>query len=142
MSAPIRVLAAVIGRDGRYLLGLRPAGKRHAGCWEFPGGKVEAGESDRDAMARELREELGVDLQRLGPELGARRDGSSPFEIVFVRVDIAGDPQALEHEALAWVAPSQFGEYRLAESDQWCASQLRDYAPAGAAGPRKSRRKA
>ena len=121
MAERVRVLAAVICRNDRYLLALRPAGKRHAGYWEFPGGKVEPDERDIDAMARELREELGVTLHALGQERGAFRDGESEFEITFIDVTIIGEPSALEHAALAWVAVHEFGAYTLAPSDAECA---------------------
>jgi 8-oxo-dGTP diphosphatase len=121
---PIRVLAAVITRDERWLLGLRPYGKRHAGRWEFPGGKVEPGESDHDAMARELREELGLTLVALGAERCVRRDGASPFVITFVDAVVTGTPVPHEHVALAWVAAHEFAEYALAPSDLACAEAL------------------
>lgn len=124
MSATVRVLAAVIVRDGRYLLGLRPEGKRHAGQWEFPGGKVEAGESDHDALARELREELGVTLVALGAERFVQRDGESVFEITFVDAIIDGEPQAMEHERIAWIAVSELALYSLAPSDHAFAQTL------------------
>lgn len=135
MTPLVRVLAAVIHRDGRYLLALRPVGKRHAGRWEFPGGKVEAGESDHHAMARELREELDVALVSLGRELCTRRDGDSVFEIVFVDVHIAGEPRALEHVALAWVAPHELSRYPLAPSDVVCAEVLTGAPVAPAIAP-------
>ncbi len=124
MSPLVRVLAAVLHREGRYLLALRPFGKRHAGRWEFPGGKVEPGESDHDAMARELREELDVTLTSLGRELCTRRDGESVFEITFVEAHIAGEPRAVEHVAIAWVQPSEMSRYPLAPSDVMCAELL------------------
>jgi 8-oxo-dGTP diphosphatase len=123
-SGTTRVLAALIVRDGRWLLGLRPYGKRHAGWWEFPGGKVEPGESDADAMARELREELDLTLVSLGAERVVQRDGDSPFEITFVEVEVTGTPRALEHAALAWVAAEEFARYPLAPSDLACARVL------------------
>lgn len=123
-SATTRVLAALIARDGRWLLGLRPYDKRHAGCWEFPGGKVEPGESDAEAMARELREELDLTLVSLGAERFVQRDGDSPFEITFVEVDVAGTPRALEHVALAWVSAEEFAHHPLAPSDLACARVL------------------
>lgn len=122
--ATTRVLAALIVRDGRWLLGLRPHGKRHAGCWEFPGGKVEPGESDADAMARELREELDLTLVALGAERFVQRDGESPFEITFVEVEVTGTPRALEHVALAWVPAEALPSYALAPSDLACARAL------------------
>ncbi len=124
MSATVRVLAAVIVRHEQYLLGLRPAGKRHAGQWEFPGGKVEAGESDYDALARELREELGVTLVALGAERFVQRDGASVFEITFVDAEIDGEPHAMEHEQLAWIAAHELLTYPLAPSDHAFAQTL------------------
>jgi mutator protein MutT len=129
MPIPIRVLAAVIAHDDRWLLGLRPHGKRHAGRWEFPGGKVEAGESDHEALARELREELGLTLVSLGAERCVQRDGDSPFTIVFVDAHVTGTPTPHEHVALAWVAAHEFVEYALAPSDLTCAAVLADGTP-------------
>ena len=124
MPATIRVLAAVIERDGRYLLAQRPAHKRHGSHWEFPGGKVEPGESDFDALFRELQEELGVTLRTLGRVWCTHRDGDSAFEITFLDAHIDGEPQALEHDALVWAAASQLGSYALAPSDALCAAEL------------------
>ncbi len=120
----IRVLAAVISRDGRYLLAKRPANKRHGGDWEFPGGKVEAGESDFEALSRELHEELGVTLRTLGRVWCTHRDGDSAFEIAFVEAHIDGEPQAFEHDAIAWVAGMELATYELAPSDVLCAATL------------------
>jgi len=124
MPVTTRVLAALIARDDRWLLGLRPSEKRHAGRWEFPGGKVEPGESDAEAMARELREELDLTLVALGAERFVQRDGDSPFEITFVEVEVTGTPRALEHVALAWVSAEEFVSYPLAPSDLACARLL------------------
>jgi mutator protein MutT len=126
VSSPstIRVLAALLQRDGRWLIGQRPAHKRHGGHWEFPGGKVEPGETDAEAMARELREELGLELVSLGTERCVVHDAGSPFEIAFVEVEARGVPVAHEHSALAWVSAHQFGSYALAPSDVICAGVL------------------
>lgn len=126
MTLPIRVLAALLHRDGRWLLGRRPVHKRHGGLWEFPGGKVEPGEDDRTAMARELREELGLTLTTLGAERCVVHDVGSPFQIVFLDAEADGEPVAHEHEALAWVALHEFDAYALAPSDAACVRQLRD----------------
>lgn len=114
---PIRVVAAIIERHGRLLVCRRPEHKRHGGLWEFPGGKVEPGESHADALRRELREELAVEVVDVGEVVFSRADPGSPFVIDFVPVTIEGEPRALEHSALAWVAPEGLGDYALAPSD-------------------------
>ncbi|MBZ0091824.1 MAG: NUDIX domain-containing protein, partial [Sulfuricellaceae bacterium] len=73
MSNEIDVVAAVLQRpDGSFLLAQRPADKVYAGYWEFPGGKIEAGESAPAALARELHEELGIEVKRAYPWLTRR----------------------------------------------------------------------
>lgn len=114
----IRVLAAVVRRGDEYLVCRRPLHKRHGGLWEFPGGKCEVGETDEDAARRELAEELGVEVECVGPQLFAVRDPSSPFLIAFVPVVILGEPACLEHTALRWGTPESLIELELAPSDR------------------------
>ncbi len=123
-DALIRVLAAVLCRDGRYLIARRSTAARHGGLWEFPGGKVEPGETDDAALARELREELGLEHTRSGAVLFERRDPGSPYLIVFVAVETDESPVAREHEALAWATPAQLAAYPLAPSDAAFAAHL------------------
>lgn len=113
-----RVLAAVVERDGCLLLARRPPGKRHAGLWEFPGGKFLPGETPLEAARRELAEELGVDAVGIGALLWAAPDPGSPFVVEFYGVEIHGEPSALEHDALAWVKPEELPHYKLAPSDR------------------------
>ena len=108
-----RVLAAVIQRDGRFLLCRRPAQKRHGGLWEFPGGKLLASETHADAARRELAEELGVEVCRTGRALFSAPDPGSEFLIEFVGVDIDGEPQMCEHQALAWVPVERLADYPM-----------------------------
>ncbi len=117
-AAPVRVLAAVMERDGRFLLGRRPPHKRHGGLWEFPGGKVHEGESDAAAAARELREELGLEVAAVGRTLFTTRDPDSPFLLAFVEVTTTGEPRALEHEALFWAAPNEMAALPMAPGDR------------------------
>jgi mutator protein MutT len=114
----VRVIAAVIARGDKLLVCQRPPHKRHGGLWEFPGGKVEPGESDEHAARRELHEELGVDVLRAGaPELEIH-DPGSPFLIVFVPVEIAGEPTCHEHTGLTWGTPAELSALPLAPSDR------------------------
>ena len=113
----IRVLAAVIHEGGQYLVCRRPPHKRHGGLWEFPGGKLEPGESDLDAAQRELREELDVQVTGIGSPLLVVRDPGSPFEIAFVEVHISGTPVCREHTELSWRSPSELSALPLAPSD-------------------------
>lgn len=101
----VEVAAAVILRaDGAFLLARRPAGKVYAGWWEFPGGKVEAGEPAAEALARELHEELGIDVRRAWPWL--TRVFTYPHATVrlnFFRVTLwDGEPRGREGQVLAW----------------------------------------
>ncbi len=103
------VAAAVLVRDdGReYLLAQRPPGKVYAGYWEFPGGKVEPGESVRAALDRELNEELGIEVQAATPWLTRRHVyPHATVRLHFWRVTAwAGELRALEHSEIRWVKP-------------------------------------
>jgi 8-oxo-dGTP diphosphatase len=121
MQAPVDVVCAVIRRGGEVLIARRPAGKRLAGLWEFPGGKLEPGELPETALHRELLEELGcrvVELQP-GPEIVHPYPWCTVRMFAFAcRLDSVGpEPLALEHEALAWVAPERLTEFALAPAD-------------------------
>jgi 8-oxo-dGTP diphosphatase len=104
-TTPVEVVAAVIERpDGRFLLAQRPAGKVYAGYWEFPGGKVEPGEPLAAALARELHEELGIEVEIADPWIV--RIYTYPHAKVrlnFFRVRAwHGDPHGKERQQLAW----------------------------------------
>ena len=118
-----RVVAAVIEQGGRLLLCRRPAGKRHAGLWEFPGGKLLPGESIPEGARRELAEELAVEVLSVGEQLFELPDPGSPFVVEFYPVEIAGEPVALEHEALIWVEPEDLAALDLAPSDRAFAAR-------------------
>ncbi len=104
-TAPVEVVAAVIERpDGSFLLAQRPAGKVYAGYWEFPGGKVEPGEPLATALARELHEELGIDVERAYPWIV--QTFTYPHATVrlnFFRVRAwRGEPHGKEDQQLSW----------------------------------------
>jgi 8-oxo-dGTP diphosphatase len=112
------VVAAAIERDGRYLAARRTKPDWAAGRWEFPGGKVEPGESEGDALVREIREELGVEIA-----VGARVPGEWPLHDdlvlhLYVATLTDGEPQPLDHhDELRWLAPADFGDVEWLESD-------------------------
>jgi 8-oxo-dGTP diphosphatase len=110
-SPVVRVAAAVIVRpDGQVLLAQRPQGKHYAGYWEFPGGKLEPGESAAAALVREVREELGIEVTRAAPWL--TQEFVYPHahvELNFFRVfEWRGDPVGHDGQAFAWQAPGRF----------------------------------
>ena len=113
-----RVIACVIRRPDGYLVCQRPSHKRHGGLWEFPGGKVEPDESDQHAAARELREELDVELIEAAPAVFEARDPESPYVIAFVPVEIRGQPKCLEHSAIASGTPGDLLKLPLAPGDR------------------------
>lgn len=114
---PIPVVAAVVRRRKRYLVALRPDGKRHGGLWEFPGGKVRDGESPRDALQRELTEELGVGVASTGALLFQARDPGSPYLIRFVETSVDGEPRAVEHADVRWASRPELADMALAPAD-------------------------
>ena len=115
---PIRVIAAVVSRGDQLLVCQRPVHKRHGGLWEFPGGKCEPGEADSDAISRELREELGIDVLAVGAEEFAIDDPGSPFRIAFLPVTTTGEPICHEHSALRWGTLDELAQLPLAPSDR------------------------
>lgn len=117
-STLVRVVAVVIGRADTLLVCRRSPRKRHGDLFEFPGGKVEPGESDADAATRELAEELGVTVTGVGLELFAINDQGSSYHIAFVPATITGKPLCIEHTAHVWGTPRELAQLPLAPSDR------------------------
>ena len=114
----IRVIAAVLTRGDKLLVCQRPPHKRHGGLWEFPGGKVEPAEDDETAVRRELAEELGIHVERLGEVELEIADAGSEFLIAFIPVEASGTPMCHEHTALMWGTPGELAQLPLAPSDR------------------------
>jgi len=132
-APPLIVLVAAVAlvdTDGRVLLAQRPAGKSMAGLWEFPGGKVDAGETPEAALIRELAEELGIDVTAscLAPLTFAShtyRDFHLLMPLYVCR-KWSGIPAAREGQRLAWVWPARLGDYPMPPADAPLVASLRD----------------
>lgn len=114
----IQVVAAVIESHGTLLIAQRPKEKRYAGQWEFPGGKVEHGETFHEALRRELMEELNVRVVSTGNPHFIVAEPDSQVVINYVATTIRGDAHPNEHAALAWVSPNELLTYDLAPGDR------------------------
>src|SRR6266566_4018643 len=121
---------ALVDADGRVLLARRPVGKPMAGLWEFPGGKVNPGETPETALIRELAEELGIDIAAscLAPFTFASYSYPD-FHLLmplYVCRKWSGTPAAREGQRLAWVRPAQLGDYPMPPADKPLIAMLRD----------------
>ena len=133
MSKPLVLVAAcaLVDRDGRVLLAQRPEGKAMAGLWEFPGGKIEPGETPEACVIRELREELGLDTWAscLAP-LAFASHGYERFHLLmplFVCRKWVGIPQPREGQRLAWARPSRLRDYAMPPADLPLIPILQDW---------------
>src|SRR5947207_10543511 len=131
-TRPIVLVAAValIDTDGRVLLAERPPGKHLAGLWEFPGGKVQPGETPEVALIRELAEELGIDVVAscLAPFTFASH-AYPEFHLLmplYVCRKWSGIVMAREGQQLKWVRPARLGDYPMPPADKPLVAMLRD----------------
>ena len=128
------VAAALVDPDGRVLVAQRPEGKSMAGLWEFPGGKIEAGEAPEAALIRELHEELGITVKE--PCLAPFTFASHTYGAFHLLMPLYicrrwdGTPQPLTHAALKWLRPrellSNAADYPMPASDLPLLPMLRD----------------
>jgi 8-oxo-dGTP diphosphatase len=131
-ALPVVLVAAValVDPDGRVLLAQRPEGKSMAGLWEFPGGKVAAGETPESCVVRELAEELGLDIAEscLAP-LAFASHAYADFHLLmplYVCRVWKGRATPLEGQALKWVRPADMRDYPMPPADRPLVAMLRD----------------
>ena len=121
---------ALVDADGRVLLAQRPAGKPLAGLWEFPGGKVDPGETPETALIRELAEELGIDVAASCLAPFTFTSYTYPdFHLLmplYVCRKWSGTPTAREGQRLAWVRPARLGDFPMPPADPPLVAMLRD----------------
>ena len=122
MKLVLVVAAALIDADGRVLIAQRPANKSLGGLWEFPGGKVEAGERPEQTLIRELAEELAITVKE--PCLAPLSFASHAYDDFHLLMPLyvcrrwEGSPQAVEHQAIRWVRPNRLREFPMPPADE------------------------
>jgi 8-oxo-dGTP diphosphatase len=125
-TSPRVIVAAVIVIDGRVLACERSAPPEAAGRWEFPGGKVEPGETDAQALARECAEELGVRVRvdaRVGPDVPLAH-GRALLRVYAVTLQNGDQPRALEHSAMRWLAADELDSVPWLPADKPIVAEL------------------
>lgn len=121
---------ALVDQDGRILLAQRPEGKSLAGLWEFPGGKVEQGETPEETLVRELEEELGIKTKI--PCLAPLTFASHTYETFHLLMPLyvcrryEGIPRGMEGQAIKWVKPQALRDYPMPPADEPLISYLQD----------------
>ena len=122
----LKVVAAVIKKDDKYLVARRASHKQHAGKWEFPGGKIELGETPEIALERELLEELGVKTKIGQFVKSAVCDiGGLVIELMAYEVDLISDDFNLsDHDKIAWVTVAEMKTYTMSQADLFIIDHL------------------
>ena len=117
---PLRVVACIIERDGKFLITQRHKESHLGHLWEFPGGKIEVGETVEQAAIRECEEEIGVIVKprRLLQELTHHYKEKSVHLYFYLCDLISGEPQALDVADLVWATPQEFNNYQFPEADK------------------------
>ena len=119
-SKVIEVVGGIIYRGERYLLGKRPLGKAQGGLWEFIGGKIEPGETPCEALARECREEIALEIVNVRIRTAVTHfypDRTIHLTLIDCEPAPGADPTALEHEALGWYTPDEMQKLDFCPAD-------------------------
>ncbi len=128
------VVAAVIEREGTFLLARRRPGSHLEGLWEFPGGGVDGEESPTDALAREIQEELGVTVRVAEPlTFAVHEDATRRVLLLFYRAEVDGEPHGAEGQAVGWFTPADMARLPMPPADGGIVAML---SRRGAAPPR------
>ncbi len=116
----VPVVTGLIRKDNKALIGLRPEGGNLPGVWEFPGGKLEAGESPEEALHRELLEELGIKVEVGDLKFAATHDyGEVGILLMFYQIKYwKGEPKAKHHTELKWIDIEKIGDLELPEANR------------------------
>ena len=134
----INVTAALILQNGKYLIAQRDSPAHLAGKWEFPGGKIKAGEDERACLVRELGEELGVSAEVCNPFGVYAHDYGEAVGIVRLFVYccriLVGEPQPLAHRELRWATPQEMLTYEFADADAPVVGDVLGIAAEGSMG--------
>ena len=123
--SPTFVAAGALCRGGKVLIQQRPEGKRHSGFWEFPGGKIEAGETPLEALRRELQEELGVSVSNADPVTFAT--DADMILLLFACKNWTGEPEGKEGQTTEWVTPAELDQYEMLNLDEALVLPLREF---------------
>ncbi len=137
------VVGIVVDAQGRILITRRADHAHQGGLWEFPGGKLEAGEPAQAGLIRELREELGIRVRAAQPLMTIRH--SYPDKAVLLDVwrieDYTGDPRGLEGQPMRWVAPGELSDWNFPAADEPIIDALRGEGWGEGQAPVKSHKK-
>jgi 8-oxo-dGTP diphosphatase len=132
-----KVAAAVIEKEGKILIARRKQGDTQSGKWEFPGGKIEPGETPEACLKRELREELGIEAE-VGAFLCSTRFAylHMAVELLFYRTAyVSGEITLREHDRIEWVSPEALTDFDFLEADRPVLEKLKEEARSEVTGP-------
>ena len=122
----LKVAAGIILKGDKVLIAKRPSNKHQGGLWEFPGGKVEANETPFQALKRELKEEIALDIIQadLYHDIQFNYPDKSVHLFFFMVMDFSGDAKGLEGQEICWVSVSELGDYSFPEANQCVVERL------------------